>query len=495
MSNLHALTVPKWGMSMEEGEVAEWQVAVGDQLAVGDPVVDIETSKIVNTAESTCAGTLVRQVAQPGEVHKVAMLLGVVAEGDVTEAEIDAFVAAFAPDAAALNISLVADASEPEKPAAQPSYGESPAKQAAPAAAPAPVAQPQSALSQGPDDADVKASTVARRIAKAHNINLHNITATGRHGRVSKQDIEQAAGIRVQAAPLAGQAISATVSPLAGRSSVDDSRIAATPVARRLAGKMNINLNDVTPTGRRNRVTKDDVEKAAVALTGMADFREEKLSSMRKTIAARLTESKQTVPHYRVSVDIEIDSLLQQRKYMNDTLGHAISVNDFIIKASASALHAVPDVNVQFTGDSILKFDQADISVAVAIDGGLITPVIRNAGNKSLPEISAAAKDLATRAKNGQLTVDEFQGGTFSISNLGMYGVDQFDAIINLPQAAILAVSAGKKQPVVKGDSIVPATVMRVSLSSDHRAIDGSVAALFLKALKGFLENPASMLL
>jgi len=495
MSNLHALTVPKWGMSMEEGEVAEWQVAVGDQLAVGDAVVDIETSKIVNTAESTCAGTLVRQVAQPGEVHKVAMLLGVVAEGDVTEAEIDAFVAAFAPDAAALNISLVADASEPEKPAAQPSYGESPAKQAAPAAAPQIPAQPQSALSQGPDDTDVKTSTVARRIAKAHKINLNNITATGRHGRVSKQDVEKAAGIRVQAAPLVGQAISATVSPLAGRSSVDDSRIAATPVARRMASKMNINLNDVTPTGRRNRVTKEDVEKAAVALTGMADYREEKLSSMRKTIAARLTESKQNIPHYRVSVDIEIDSLLQQRKYMNDTLGHAISVNDFIIKASASALNAVPDVNVQFTGDSILKFDQADISVAVAIDGGLITPVIRNAGNKSLPEISAAAKDLATRAKNGQLTVDEFQGGTFSISNLGMYGVDQFDAIINLPQAAILAVSAGKKQPVVKGDNIVPATVMRVSLSSDHRAIDGSVAALFLKALKGFLENPASMLL
>jgi len=502
MSNLHALTVPKWGMSMEEGEIAEWQVAVGDQLAVGDAVVDIETSKIVNTAESTCAGTLVRQVAQPGEVHKVAMLLGVVAEGvvaegEITEAEIDAFVAAFAPDAAALNISLVADAAEPEKPAPQPSYGESPAKKATPAAAPA--AQPQSALSQGPDDTDVKASTVARRIAKAHNINLNNITPTGRHGRVSKQDIEQAAGIRVQAAPLvrqgAGQAISATVSPLAGRSTVDDSRIAATPVARRMATKMNINLNDVTPTGRRNRVTKDDVEKAAIALTGVADYREEKLSSMRKTIAARLTESKQTVPHYRVSVDIEIDSLLQQRKYMNDTLGHSISVNDFIIKASASALHAVPDVNVQFTGESILKFDQADISVAVAIDGGLITPVIRNAGNKSLPEISAAAKDLATRAKNGQLTVDEFQGGTFSISNLGMYGVDQFDAIINLPQAAILAVAAGKKQPVVKGDRIVPATVMRVSLSSDHRAIDGSVAALFLKALKGFLENPASMLL
>ncbi|MGK0499364.1 MAG: pyruvate dehydrogenase E2 component (dihydrolipoamide acetyltransferase), partial [Oceanicoccus sp.] len=358
--------------------------------------------------------------------------------------------------------------------------------------APAPAAA--SVLSEGPDDSDVMASVVARRIAKTYNINLHNITATGRHGRVSKQDIEAAAGIRVLAAQTATQAI-ATTSPLAGRSSADDSRIPATPVARRMASMLNINLNDVQPTGRRNRVTKDDIEAAAVALTGVADYREEKLTSMRKTIASRLTESKQTIPHYRVSVDIEIDSLLQQRKYMNDNLGHSISVNDFVIKGCASALQQVPDVNVQYTGDSILKFDQVDISMAVAIQGGLITPVIRNVANKGLPQIAAEAKDLAQRAQNGQLSVDEFQGGTFSVSNLGMFGVDQFDAIINLPQAAILAIAAGKKKPVVRGDSIVAATVMRVSLSSDHRAIDGAVAAQFLQTLKGFLENPASMLL
>lgn len=491
MSKLYALTVPKWGMSMEEGDILEWRVAVGDQISVGDEIVDIETSKIVNTAESACSGILVRQVAQVGETHQVAMLIGVVADGEVSEEEIDAFVANFVPDAAALNKLLVAEeSSEPASAKAeQVSYG-APVKAAAvPAPAPA-----KSALSEGPDDSEVKASTVARRIAKAHNINLNNITATGRNGRVSKQDIEKAAGIRVQAVrPVAQTAVA--VSPLASRSAADDSRIAATPVARRLASKMNINLNDIVPTGRRNRVTKDDVEKAAVALTGVADYREEKLSGMRKTIAARLSESKQTIPHYRVSVDIEIDSLLQQRKYMNGTLGHSISVNDFIIKASASALEQVPDVNVQYTGESILKFDQVDISIAVAIEGGLITPVIRNAANKGLPQISAEAKDLATRAQNGTLSVDEFQGGTFSISNLGMFGVDQFDAIINLPQAAILAVAAGKRKPVMRGDSIVPATVMRVSLSSDHRAIDGAVAAKFLQALKGFLENPASMLL
>ncbi len=262
-----------------------------------------------------------------------------------------------------------------------------------------------------------------------------------------------------------------------------------------MARTLNINLNDVTATGKRGRVSKDDVERAAVTATGVAFYREQKLSSMRKTIAARLTESKQTIPHYRVSVDIEIDSLLQQRAYMNGKLGHKISVNDFVIKACASALGQVPEVNVQYTGDCIRQFDQVDISIAVAVKGGLITPVVRNVGAKGLPQIAAESSDLARRAQAGSLSVDEFQGGTFSISNLGMFGVDQFDAIINLPQAAILAVAAGVKKPVVRGDSIVAATVMRVSLSADHRAIDGAVAAQFLQSLKGFLENPASMLL
>jgi pyruvate dehydrogenase E2 component (dihydrolipoamide acetyltransferase) len=488
MSKLHALTVPKWGMSMEEGDITEWRVAVGDALAIGDEYCDIETSKIVNTAETTIAGTLVRIIANPGETHQVGMLLGVLAEGKVSEEEIDEFVASFvvAAGGAALAKSSVTDGSGASATAAAP-------KVAAKSAVPVAVAlTSKSALSEGPDDSDVKASAVARRIAKANNVNLNNITATGRNGRVSKNDVEQAAGIRVMAAPLAGSPVAST-SP--AKTTADDSRIAATPVARRIAAKLDINLHDVTPTGSRGRVNKDDVERAAVALTGVADFSEEKLSGMRKTIAARLTESKQTIPHYRVSVDIEIDSLLSQRKYMNEELGHSLSVNDFVIKACASALVKVPDVNVQFTGETIRRFEQVDISMAVAIEGGLITPVIRNVANKGLPQIAAEAKDLAERAQNGSLSIDEFQGGTFSVSNLGMFGVDQFDAIINLPQAAILAIAAGKKKPVVRGDSIVAATVMRVSLSSDHRAIDGAVAATFLQALKGFLENPASMLL
>lgn len=483
MSKLHALTVPKWGMSMEEGEIVAWRAAVGDTLAAGDETVDIETSKIVNTAESPVAGTLVRIVAEVGQIYAVGMLMGVIADGAADEADIDAFIADFVPDAGGAALSKASQTSTaPAQPAAS-------AESVATAPAAAPVAK--TGLSEGPDDSDVAASVVARRIAREHNVNLHNITGTGRHGRVSKRDVEQAAGIRVLAAPLPG----APAAAAPARSNADDSRIAATPVARRLAKKLAINLNDVVGSGRHGRVNKSDVEAAAIALSGVADYQEQALSGMRKTIAARLSESKQTIPHYRVSVDIDIDSLLQQRKYMNDTLGHSISVNDFVIKGCASALQQVPEVNVQFTGDAIRQFEQVDISMAVAIDGGLITPVLRNVAAKGLPQIASEARDLAQRAQDGSLGVDEFQGGTFSISNLGMFGVDQFDAIINLPQAAILAVAAGKKQAVVRDDSLAVATVMRVSLSSDHRAIDGAVAAQFLQALKGFLENPASMLL
>ena len=486
MSKLHALTVPKWGMSMEEGEVSQWRVAVGDALAVGDEYVDIETSKIVNAAESPVAGTLVRILAEVGEVIGVGLMLGVVAQGDVSEEAVDAFVASFVPDAAgaALAKSSTTDAATTVAKAA-------PVAQA-PNVTPAPVAP--GALSEGPDDAGVKASVVARRIASANNINLHNVPATGRNGRVSKRDVERAGGIRVTAGPAMGSTPEpVALGPL--RSTADDSHIASTPVARRLARTMNINLNDVVPTGRRGRISKEDVQNAAIATTGMADYRELKLSGMRKTIAARLSESKQSIPHYRVSVDIEIDSLLQQRGYMNGELGYKLSVNDFVIKACASALQRVPEVNVQWAGDCIRQFEQVDISMAVAVTGGLITPVLRDVGNKGLVQIAYEARDLALRAQAGTLGVDEFQGGTFSISNLGMYGVDQFDAIINLPQAAILAVAAGKRKPVVRGDSLVAATVMRVSLSSDHRAIDGAVAARFLQSLQGFLENPASMLL
>ncbi len=483
MSTLHALTVPKWGMSMEEGEVTEWQVSVGDTLAVGDGIVDIETSKIVNTAESSCAGILVRITGQPGDTLRVGDLLGVVAEGEYNDEDVDAFVAGFEPDAAGAARSDAAAGGRAEHTRAEP-----PA--AAAAAAPSDAAE----LATGPDDSAVHASSVARRIARAQGVNLHNVRATGRNGRVSKRDVERAAGIRVLAPAAAAPQVSAERST-PSRSSADDSHIASTPVARRTARALHINLNDVVATGKRGRVTREDVERTARALTGVASYRQKKLDGMRKTIAARLCESKQTIPHYRVSVDIEIDSLLQQRQYMNSELGHSLSVNDFVIKACAGALSRVPEVNVQYAGDSLRFFEQVDIAMAVAVEGGLITPVIRDVGSKSLPQIAAESSDLARRAQRGTQANDEFQGGPVRIYNQGLFGVDELDAIIKPPQAAILAVAAGSRKPVVRGDHIEAATVMRVTLSSDHRVIDGAVAARFLQALKGFLENPASMLL
>ncbi|MFV8783140.1 dihydrolipoamide acetyltransferase family protein [Microbulbifer sp. SA54] len=488
MSNLQALTVPKWGMEMEEGEITEWRVGVGDQVSKGDEVVDIETSKIINTVESSCTGTLVRIVAQPGEIHRVATLLGVVAVGDASDEDIDAFIANFKPDAAALLNRSGKD--EPSKASPAPAVNTQAAEAPQTSGQPAPA---RVSLAEGPDDSEVNASVVARRLARENNLNLHNVRATGRHGRVSKRDVEQALGLNSQPRRMAISSAAASAS--ATRSIQDDSRIAATPVARRLAKKLNINLHDIQPTGRRNRVSKEDVELAARAIAGAVDYHEESLSSMRRTIAARLTETKQAVPHYRVSVDIEIDSLLSQRRYMNTALGQRISVNDFIIKACGGALSRVPQLNVQFAGDRVRHFAQADIAVAVAVPGGLITPVIRNVGGKGLPQIAAEARDLAERARAGRVAADEVQGGTFTISNLGMHEVDQFDAIINAPQAAILAVAAGREKPVVRDGKIEVATVMRVSLSCDHRLIDGSVAAEFLGALKGLLENPASMLI
>lgn len=489
MSNLRALTVPKWGMSMEEGEILEWHVKVGDTFSAGAELVDIETSKIVNTAESPADGTLVRILGEPGQTLQVGMLLGVLASGSASDADIDTFVAGFVPGASA-----AARAQSPETAASQATTPVAPTVAAA-VATPKRVESPANDLSQGPDDSGVKSSPVARRLAREYGVNLNNVAATGRHGRVSKWDVEAVLGIRVLAAEVPVASSAATPPAGSNRSAADDAHVPATPVARRMAKKMAINLHDVTATGRHGRANKADVERAALALTGALDFREEKLTGMRKTIASRLSESKTAIPHFRVGVDIEIDNLLAQRKHMNEVLGHSLSVNDFVIKACASALKQVPEVNVQFTGDSLRYLDQVDISMAVAVKGGLITPVVRDVANKGLPQVSAEAKDLAYRAQNGGLTVDDYQGGTFSVSNLGMFGVDEFDAIINMPQAAILAVAAGKKKALVRGDVLVVATVMRVTLSSDHRAIDGAVAARFVQSLKGFLENPASMLL
>ena len=292
-------------------------------------------------------------------------------------------------------------------------------------------------------------------------------------------------------------------------STSSNKRVFASPLARRIAEQNGYKIEDITGTGPYGRIIKRDVESFVpqtssvqsssfgADLSGDTPYIEEKLSGMRKTIARRLTQSKQEVPHFYLGVDIELDNLLQARKELNAMSDeYKISVNDFIIRAVGLALKKVPEANVQFGGDVVRKYSRADISVAVAIEGGLITPIVRGAEHKGLRAISEEVKELAKKARDGKLMPEEYQGGTFSVSNLGMMGIKSFQAVINAPQAAILAVGAGEKRAVIGKDGTVKAaSVMSVNLACDHRAIDGAVGAEFLAAFKTFLEFPSTMLL
>ena len=365
------------------------------------------------------------------------------------------------------------------------------------------------ALKGGDDDSGVHATVHARRLAAELGVDLNKVNGTGRNGRVSVADIEQA--IVAAGGNLPEKALVQRV-PEVNTAPSDDSDVPATSVARRLAKSLGVNLHQCRPTGRHGKVCKYDVEAAHALASGAPApaaptpeiaaetapvFESVPLSGMRRTIASRLQASKQTIPHYRVSMDIRLDALLALRKQVNDgDPGINVSVNDCVVKAVAMALVKMPEVNVQYdeASQGILRFKDADISVAVAIDDGLITPIVKAANSKTLSQISTEVRDLATRAKAGTLKADEFQGGSFSISNLGMYGVRQFDAIINPPQAAILAVAGGEQRMVVENGEPRVATVMTVSLSCDHRIIDGAVAAQFLQVLKRFMETPSLML-
>tara|TARA_R110000824_G_scaffold155226_2_gene327670 strand:- start:81753 stop:83021 length:1269 start_codon:yes stop_codon:yes gene_type:complete len=300
--------------------------------------------------------------------------------------------------------------------------------------------------------------------------------------------------------------------------SSSDERIFATPLARRIAKDKGIDLASISGSGPRGRIIKADVEgvkpgqkssppsaspqSSASAVDPRAfyesgSYEEVPLDNMRKTIARRLTQAMQEIPHFYLSIDCELGELLKVRKVLNEQApeGVKLSVNDFLIRAAALALAKVPDANVSFAGNALLKHKHSDIGIAVAIEGGLITPIIRQAEAKGLAEISLEAKSLAERARNKKLKPQEFEGGSFSISNLGMFGIDNFTAVINPPQAAILAVGRGVERPVVKAGKLEVATMMTVTMSCDHRAIDGALGAQFLQAFKTYVEYPPSMLM
>ena len=431
------ILMPALSPTMTEGNLARWLKKEGETVKSGEVIAEIETDKATMEVEAVDEGVLAKILVPAGtEGVKVntpiALLLG---EGE---------------DASALE---APPATAPAA-AAAPARGNGEAKPTAPA--PAPPA-PAPAVAAGAQEGRIFASPLARRMAAQAGLDLRTIKGTGPGGRIVKADIEAAlAAPRPVAAP-AAPAVAPAPGPVAPVP-------APTPVP-------------VSPP------------------PGVA-FDEIPLSNMRKTIARRLAEAKATIPHFYLTIDVGLDALLDLRAKLNarPKVDYKLSVNDFIIKAVALALKKVPDCNASFAGDKILRWRDVDVAVAVAIEGGLITPVVRKADQKTLSVISAEMKDLAARARAGKLKPEEFQGGGFTISNLGMYGIREFAAIINPPQACILAVGAAEKRPVVEGEAIVARTLMTVTLSTDHRVVDGALGAEFLQAFKGLIEDPMGLL-
>lgn len=513
MSKICPVLVPKWGIEMSKGTLVQWLKEVGDTVSKGDEVFEMESSKAVNVWEAPADGVLRLKLADAGESRPVGALLGVIAPADIDENEIEAFIAKEAANngdgAQAVSPQVEEDSRQSD---AVPSELQQAGRTPIQAVATGETLVPE-ILTQGQDDSECRATPHARRFARRVGVNLHNISGSGRDGRISRQDVEQAilaTGGRVETPKIVDRSSKGQL-----RSRADDSQVRATPVARRLAKTLHINLNDCRASGERGRVCKADVEAANALLNGAPataaaiatgtitaeDTRpaveEVPMSGMRQTIGARLQSSKQNAPHFRVTVDVILDKLLDLRKQINvATPSVKISVNDMVVKACAMALVKVPDINVQYdeAAGVIRRFKDADIACAVALESGLITPIVKAANTKSLSAISSEMRNLVTKAKAGTLIPEEFQGGSFTISNLGMFRVKQFDAIINPPQAAILAVGCGEQRPVVARGELTVATVMTLSLSSDHRVIDGEPAAQFLQHLKQFIENPSLML-
>jgi pyruvate dehydrogenase E2 component (dihydrolipoamide acetyltransferase) len=448
MANLKAFTMPKWGIEMSEGTVAEWMVAEGAPFARGDVLMLIETDKITNDVEAEIDGCFVRKVAEAGEVYPVGALLGVLGEPGSDAAEIEAFIRTFkAADTAFVD------------------GDDSGVVPVATSSTPVPVAD------------TTMVSPAAHAAALVAGIDVSTIAGTGRGGRISLQDVNQA--IRP-----------AQIMSLHGAFEPSPVTMAfASPMARRLAALHGVDLSGVKGTGPRGRISKADILAIApsVAVLSSGDGPViEPMSKMRKAIARRLTESKTTIPHFYVRRRVRADKLMKLRASADPKP----SVNDYLIRACGLALAAVPALNIQVHGDDIHRFACADIAVAVATDGGLITPIVTNAGARSLTEINAAMADLAERARTGRLKQQEFDGGSFSLSNLGMFGVEQFDAIINPPHGAILAVGAARPEPIDDDGAVRLVPVLHLSLSCDHRAIDGADAGRFMVALADLIENP-----
>ncbi|MFN3831538.1 MAG: pyruvate dehydrogenase complex dihydrolipoamide acetyltransferase [Allorhizobium sp.] len=441
------ITMPALSPTMEEGNLAKWLVKEGDKVKSGDVIAEIETDKATMEVEAVDEGIIAKIVVPAGtEAVKVNALIAILAEEGEDVAAAAAGGGSSAPKA---------------ETAPAPKAEAAPAPASAPAAAPAPAAA--SAAPAAPNGERVFASPLARRLAKEAGLDLKVVSGSGPKGRVVKSDVEKAVstgGAKAASAPAA--APSASPAPALAKGPSDEA------ILKNFA------------EGSYELVPHD---------------------GMRKTIAKRLQESKQTIPHFYVSVDCELDALLALRAQLNAAApekdgkpAYKLSVNDMVIKALALALRDVPDANVSWTDTNMVKHKHADVGVAVSIPGGLITPIIRKAETKSLSTISNEMKDLGKRAKDRKLKPEEYQGGTTAVSNMGMMGVKSFSAVVNPPHATILAVGAGEERVVVKNGEMKIANVMTVTLSTDHRCVDGALGAELLGAFKRYIENPMGML-
>src|SRR6201996_5142172 len=448
------ILMPALSPTMEKGNLAKWLKKEGDKVKSGDVIAEIETDKATMEVEAVDEGTiakiLVAEGTQDVPVNDVIAVLA--ADGEDVKA---AAASGGGAKSAAAPAPAKAEAPPAPKPAAAPAPAAAAAPAPKPAAAPAPQAAPQAAHADG----RIFSSPLARRLAKEAGIELGRITGTGPHGRVIARDVAEAKSGKGLKAPSAAPGGGAAIAP-----SMSDKQILA-----------------VFEPGSYDVVPHD---------------------GMRRTIAQRLTASVQTVPHFYLTMDCDIGKLLAAREEINAAAPkdkekkplYKLSVNDFVIKAMAIALQRIPNTNVSWTEAGMLKHKHSDVGVAVAMPGGLITPIIRHAETKTLSAISAEMKDFAARARARKLKPEEYQGGTTAVSNLGMYGIKDFTAVINPPHATILAVGTSEERAVVRGGKIEAAHIMSVTLSCDHRAVDGALGAELIGAFKMLIENPVMMM-
>ncbi|RME11146.1 MAG: hypothetical protein D6802_07520 [Ardenticatenia bacterium] len=461
------LTLPKLGFDMEEGAIAAWLKNEGDPVKKGEVVAEVETDKATVEMEAPADGVLLKILVPAGQVVPVNTPVALIGEpGEAVETT-------------AAPTSAVAEESAPTP---------EPAPASAPAVAPA---------------EEVKATPVARRLAEEHGVDLSRVQGTGPGGRITKEDVQAHLEQADEPPPPDG--------------------VKASPAARRRARELGVDIRQVPGSGPEGRIVIRDVEAfaeraaavvetpapaptpaptaptaPAVPVQPIGAAEEIPLTRMRQRIAEVMTASKAPVPHFYVTMSIDMDAAMALRQQINATLadeGIKVSVNDMIVKAAALTLRKFPNINASFAGDKIIRHGDVNVGIAVAVESGLLTVVVRNADQKSLSQIAAEARAKVQRAREGKVQPDDIGGSTFTVSNLGMYGVDSFVAVITPPEAAILAVGGVQKVPVVRNDEIVVGQVLKVTLSADHRVTDGAEAAEFLVEFKRLLENPMRLML